>query len=180
MSCMVEVYTSTEGTLWKRQVVYCACWTNLSCLPQKSHHFPLKQGQWTLSQIPQAVCCSLNLCWYSLYRVWTANKSFFWVLQHPPPAASGQPPSYLGLWSQLSLVFCIQSPDAPGVCHMLSILQCTHHPVHKTHTSWEDCCDLLSFLSHSHNRLLMTLLWLALCLSFHLDGSFSFVCWIPF
>lgn len=32
------------------------------CLPQKSHHFPLQQGRWTLSQIPPGVCCSLNLC----------------------------------------------------------------------------------------------------------------------
>lgn len=192
-----ELYGGGTCKYWGNTVgdTSCLMWSldKLKLSTQKSHHFPLKRWQWTASQTPQAVCCSLSLCSYALYRVWVDVKPLFphesgclcshcltdsllpWLQRH---SRSRQPlrtwafevSSY---WFLLSVSLCSRPPA------MLSSVQCSHHPLRETHTSWEDPCDRLPFLLHSHNRPLMfTLLWVALCLSFHLEGSFLFVWWI--
>ena len=173
MRCVVEVHTGTVGTL--------TC--DLMCLldkfklsTTKPHYFPWKQGQQTLSQSPLAVCCSFNLCRYSLYKVRTENKSHFpqeylclsphFLVATPFQLQVRAAPCGLGLWSPLCLVFRVQSAFVPGCLPHCYHVGSACHPVQKTRFLGRPI-DFLPFLSHSHNRpLTFILLWLARSLSF--------------
>ena len=146
----------------------------------KSHHLPLK---WRQQSPPKPRMQSVSSpCADTPFTKSALNKS---PSSHMSPTATVT--SSLSLfssthgcslraaplppWALTHLLLSVSLCFKPSAI-LLSFVQCTHHPLHTTHTSGEDSSSLLPFLPPSHSRLLMlTLLWLSLYLSFHLEGS---------